>query len=153
MKIEKLQINDCLKFADEIGKLLLETLSINLPKQRYSIKQAEQMVNDLAQYLLDGTAVVFAAFNEEDLIGFLWAYSRVVGSEKRMHLNHLAVKESSRGKGIGSMLMCELEEYTRANNYAGIDLLSSISNQRAISFYEKRGYLVERVQLYKEVQS
>lgn len=53
---------------------------------------------------------------------------------------HLAVTEHYRNKGIGEMLMDELERRLKAKGCIRCYLLVTVDNESAMCFYEKRGW-------------
>lgn len=61
----------------------------------------------------------------------------------------LQVHPEYRGRGIGKTLLSRLEKYAVENGYDAIDMITSASNDGAIRFYEREGYEIERLQLYK----
>lgn len=59
------------------------------------------------------------------------------------YLLAIAVDESSRGTGLGSMLMDHCEEQARASGSTRLALDVSAKNEGACKFYERRGMSVE----------
>jgi ribosomal protein S18 acetylase RimI-like enzyme len=59
---------------------------------------------------------------------------------RRGMVYHLAVAESCRRKGIGDMLMDELERRLKAKGCIRCYLLVTLENENAMRFYEKRGW-------------
>ncbi len=65
-------------------------------------------------------------------------------------LSNIAVRESYRGKGIGSRILSHIEEKAEKNEFHRIALLVSIENEAAQRFYEDHGYEVKAVHLESE---
>jgi ribosomal protein S18 acetylase RimI-like enzyme len=65
---------------------------------------------------------------------------------RRGLIYHLAVANSHRGRGIGALLMEELERRLRDKGCIRCYLLVTSDNHEAIHFYEKHGW--ERMELY-----
>lgn len=65
---------------------------------------------------------------------------------RRGIMYHLAVNPGYRNLGIGETLMSELEVRLRAKGCIRYYLLVTVDNQKAIDFYEKRGW--NRLNLY-----
>ncbi len=65
---------------------------------------------------------------------------------RRGIMYHLAVKPDYRNLGIGETLMSELEDRLRAKGCIRYYLLVTVDNQKALDFYEKRGW--NRLNLY-----
>ena len=59
---------------------------------------------------------------------------------RRGIMYHLAVKTDHRNQGIGEALMSELEDRLRAKGCIRYYLLVTVDNQKALDFYEKRGW-------------
>jgi len=59
---------------------------------------------------------------------------------RRGLIYHLAVSASSRGRGIGSRLMGELESRLRSKGCIRCYLLVTTDNEEAMHYYEKRGW-------------
>lgn len=68
---------------------------------------------------------------------------------RRGLIYHLAVDESCRNRGIGSLLMEEVENRMREKGCIKSYLLVTKENQSAMEFYEKRGWqIMDSVVLY-----
>lgn len=65
---------------------------------------------------------------------------------RRGMMYHLAVAESYRRQGVGTILMDELERRLRSKGCIRYYLLVTVENEQAIQFYEQRGW--ERMPLY-----
>jgi len=61
------------------------------------------------------------------------------------HITNIAVAESSRGQGIGNMLIDALETEARAREMIGLTLEVRIGNERAMRLYNKHGFRVEGI--------
>ena len=81
--------------------------------------------------LLDGEAVGF--------VSSVWSYEigREVGF---MHVVGLAVKAEMQGKGIGTRLIEQMENYAREKGLSGVVLNSGVQRANAHAFYKNRGY-------------
>jgi ribosomal protein S18 acetylase RimI-like enzyme len=53
----------------------------------------------------------------------------------------IAVAPAFQGKGVGKVLMEEMESVARARGYSRMHLTVSVDNLQAIAFYEKLGWL------------
>lgn len=65
---------------------------------------------------------------------------------RRGMMYHLAVRADYRQRGVGALLMNELEQRLRQKGCVKYYLLVTTDNHEAIRFYEKRGW--ERMELY-----
>ena len=83
---------------------------------------------------------------DPDLFLLACAGERIIASVmggfdgRRGMVYHLAVDQGYRGRGIGSVLMDELEARLRAKGCRKYYLLVTEDNLDVISFYEKRGW-------------
>jgi len=80
---------------------------------------------------------LFLLAEEDDVI-----IGSVIGGfdGRRGLMYHLAVEENHRNKGIGGMLVTELENRLRAKGCIRYYLLVTRDNEEAIHFYNKRGW-------------
>jgi ribosomal protein S18 acetylase RimI-like enzyme len=108
---------------------------------------------ELLPYLESAKAVLFGAFDQNKLIGFLWAYPRVFLEESRLYINAMIVAEQYRGQGIGKLLVLELEKYARREKIPAIDVQTASFKIDAIDFYRKLGFEHERVQMRKSISA
>ena len=83
---------------------------------------------------------------DPDLFLVAEARGKIIGSVmggfdgRRGMVYHLAVEEAFRNQGIGEMLMDELERRLREKGCIRCYLLVTTENDRAMCFYEKRGW-------------
>ncbi|CAD6185745.1 unnamed protein product [Caenorhabditis auriculariae] len=99
----------------------------------------ECMDNDLCQTIIQhGEAVAIVCLKPE-----------IVGCAKVMYVRSLGVSPLLRESGIGSRLLHFVEMKTREYKLDKIMLHVQVSNQIAIDFYQRRGFvLVETVKNY-----
>ena len=65
----------------------------------------------------------------------------------------LSVRQDWWGKGVGQALMARAERFVKEElKHAYIGLGVTSANERAVGFYERLGYQVERVQMVKRIQ-
>lgn len=95
-----------------------------------------RLIDNMANYLSDGSAIIYGYIVDDKLVGFLWGYK--IG-ESKIHINYFAVIDSYQNKQIGSKLLIEmLNEY----NQASIELLVKKENKNAINFYKKHAFKI-----------
>lgn len=150
MEIKIFDKSDLNEIFHSFYKLFLEnTRGHAFPDQHISELYIKQKANELLDYLQNGTAIFFGAMENSDLAGFLWAYPRIFFEEKRIYINSLIVSEKYRGRGIGGQLADEFEKYALKHGFRIIDVATASFKTDAIRFYEKRGYVSERIQFRK----
>lgn len=152
MIIKELQSKDIERYSSEVMELLQETYLDNF---QISVKQAEEICSKrldlLADYINNGSAIVIAAIDEKELVGFIWLYKHYFFGEKRVHVNQIAVNTSYRRIGIGKRLIKEAEKMALRNGIKAIDLFVSENNVVALNLYDRLGFDTERRYLKKEL--
>lgn len=77
--------------------------------------------------------------------------SDVKRAEKYVELSSIGVNPKFKSKGIGSMLIDELKRQVNFEQFAYITLeTDAVDNDGAIHFYEKNGFIRERIFETKE---
>lgn len=72
--------------------------------------------------------------------------SQVKRKEKYVELSSIGVDPTAKSKGVGSYLIDELKEIVDFNKFAYITLETDVvNNDRVIHFYEKNGFVRERM--------
>lgn len=72
--------------------------------------------------------------------------SEVKREEKYVELSSIGVDPTIKSKGVGSLLIDELKKIVDFNKFAYITLeTDAVNNDRAIHFYEKNGFVRERM--------
>jgi diamine N-acetyltransferase len=109
------------------------------PDPIFSEEYYEKLIND-------ENCMFFLAKEENEIVGYSIAYKKeasaipILKNRKWIHIDDLSVKSNQRKKGIGSMIMEEIEKYAKKNNINQIELNVWLFNTNAIDFYEKKGY-------------
>ena len=151
MTVCRLSAEMLLEAKADVIALIRETMRYNFPSSMIEDGYYEQTVQSLAQYLEQDKAVVFAAYEDGALQGWIWCHEIDRMGSKRLHIASFAVKEGTRKKGVGQQLMQQAQDYARDNGYAALDLLVTASNATAVGFYEKQGFQTERLLLRKDL--
>ena len=124
------------------GHELDKTISVE-----YIQKKAEQL-----PALFENKQIIFlAAMSQDQLVGFLWAYPRTFIETPRICINAIIVDEKFRGNKIGEQLMGHLESLASSMGISEIDVATAAFKQNTIDWYQRLGYLPERVQLFKKI--
>lgn len=89
--------------------------------------------------------VTFLAFHKSEAIGYIsLVFPKFAKLQGNSYLT-IGVRESYRGKGIGSMLMEKAENYAREKKCRRMELEVFGKNVGAIELYKHRGYVIEGV--------
>jgi len=83
---------------------------------------------------------------------FVWRALPLLGvkeSERNEYfIGHIAVLPEYQGQGIGTQLLAHTENRARELGVRRIALMVDVDNERAMTFYQRRGYkIVERVEV------
>lgn len=104
--------------------------------------------NAIREELTNPHAVTFVAVEGEKVVGFINAHC-VYGEG---YINNIAITKEYRRIGIGAQLVYELIVYGKQNNIVFFTLEVRRSNESAIAFYEKLGFVKvgERKRFYEK---
>ena len=143
MKIRKIKVFDVEKNEIILKKLLKEMLELKFDKCEEKI---EDVYNNMKIFIKDGSAILIGAFEEDKIIGFVWAY---LIKEKTYHINYFAVDENKRSLGIGQKLLDKLYEIAKENNIKNIELLVEANNIKAIKKYKNNEFKEKYIKMEK----
>ena len=151
LEIRKMNAYELHIYFQNFLSLFAENTRGHVIDQEIKDEYIEYKARELFSYLENNHAVLFGAFHNNVLIGFLWAYPRVFLEEKRMYINSLIISEKFRGSGCGRLLLDAIEKHALDHGIFAIDVTTASFKTDAIYFYEKNGYKHERVQLRKSL--
>ena len=152
MKIELITVEIAEKNREQIAQLYFDNVRSNAYHSHYTYEEAYEKIGGLIDYLRDGTAIVYCAFEYDDLIAFIWAYVHQFREENRMYVNEIRVKEEYRKREIGSQLLRLVENEARELGIGAVYLHAEGNNPAAIGCYKAAGYCEERIQMRKELE-
>ena len=115
----------------------------------FSYKDAEEKIDSMIEHVSNGSAMVFGVFDNESLIGYVWAYEHPYREEVRVYVSEIHVDKHYRNRGVGKQLLSAVESMARQCGYRALYIHAEGNNEAAIRLYENEGYVVERVQLRK----
>lgn len=152
INIKKLEYEDFKANENIIFELLLNTYMTNF---QFSYETGKVICKEklklLDQYIKKENALLIGAYDDNNLVGFLWMFKQNYFGEIRMHINQIAVSDSFKGKGAGKRLMKEAENETIKHGIDTIDLFVSETNLVAVNMYEKLGFTTERRYIKKKL--
>lgn len=152
MKIEPTTAEMAERYRAQIAQLYFENVRSNAFYSHYTYDEAYEKIGSLIDHLRDCTATVFGAFEDDELIAFIWAYVHHFREENRMYVSEIRVKEEYRKLGIGNQMLRLAEEKARELGIGAMYLHTEANNPEAIEFYKAAGYCEERIQMRKEIQ-
>lgn len=151
MKIVRITSENFVQWRNQISEIITDSAKINFPNSIITDDYGKLKCDDISVYLKDGSAVIFVAAENEELKGWVWCHRIVRLSTSRLHIAEIAISRNCRNHGIGSMLLGVVETHAKKIGLTEIDLLVTASNAEALSFYDKAGFLTERLQLKKTI--
>lgn len=76
---------------------------------------------------------------DQNVIGCIFALTKISGSKKEIYINEMAVLPKRQGQGIGKQLLKAVLEYSKKMGLAGVVLYTS-EYAPAFKFYENNGF-------------
>ena len=141
----------CLKYKSRLSAFYFSNMQLCSYLDSFPYKAAEQKIEGMIEHVSNGSAMVLGMFDNENLIGFVWAYEHSYREEVRMYVSEIHVDESFRNKGIGKLLLGTIESLAKERGYHALYLHAEGNNENVIRLYKNNGYVIERVQLRKEL--
>lgn len=111
----------------------------------------EKKIASLKSHIQDGTAHVVAAFDGEELIGFVWTYPVSTPFETVLHIAYIAVLEKGQGMGVGFQLLLAVQGIAKKLGLKSIELIVGKDNENAKRFYYNSDFYEDRIILRKEL--
>lgn len=145
MEIRKIDVQDVEENKQELKMLLKEMLELKFGKCENKILE---VYDNMKKFIEDGSAILIGAFEENKIIGFIWAY---IIKEKTYHINYFAVDKDKRGIGIGQRLLDKLYVIAKENNMENIELLVEAHNDRAIKKYKNNDFQEKYIKMEKKL--
>lgn len=153
MLSEPLRLNreQCLKYKERLANFYYSNIKSCSFFNSFSYEDAEQKIEGMIEYVSSGSAIVFGMFDNENLIGYVWAYEHPYREETRVYVNEIHVDDAYRNRGIGKQLLHEVENMAKERGYGALYIHAEGNNIDAIRLYQNEGYEVERIQLRKQL--
>ncbi len=154
MRITPITYELCCLYQSKLSDYIYQSVRNSHYMDSFAQKDAESKCAELKEYLKDNKAVCYGAFDEEQLIGFIWAYEFPFRDDKkRLYISIIHVDVEYRGQHIGSQLIEKVQEYAERNNYNALFLHTEAHNTNAQCFYKSIGFKLERLQLAKKIET
>lgn len=135
----------------DVLKKLLKYCHENGTRLDLSDEFYEQKIKGLSKYLDEGKAFYFVVKEDEEIVGFLWAYEIEKECKRIMHIAYFAVLEQCQKKGYGALLMNALEVLASNMGIEKLELNVRASNKNAIKFYRKKNFCDEKIAMIKDL--
>ena len=144
----------------EIVKIWVETINWHSKLDEDFTLDKEGKTNFsfmVSKALYEPTQIVYVAKSENEVIGFLFGYTKKHSGffRKRVvaHISDIAVDDNFRRLGIGSKLMDKFEkDFARENQADELTLYVHLMNEPGVKFYEELGYSVKLLSMRKKLK-
>lgn len=145
MKKEKVNINLATiahleKYKKEIELLICESISSSFSEVELQEYKINEIYDNLLNYVKNEKAEIYIAFIKKP-VGFIWFFKI---APRRFHINYFAISSEHQGVGIGKKLLSELHRHANHVGIEEIELYVTKTNKRAILFYQKQGFKLEK---------
>lgn len=151
MTIEALTHETAQEYRHEIARFYYDNMLTCSCLGHYTYDQAYEKIGDLIAHLETHTCICYGAFENDEIIAYIWAYPHPFREETRMYVNELHVREHFRGRGIGTALLNRVEAWAKEAGFPALYLHAEAGNPDAVRFYESTGFIPERIQFRKDI--
>jgi len=108
---------------------------------------AREVARRLERVLGDGGQAVLVAEAVGGVVGWVHVIATfLIESDPQAEIGGLVVDQNHRGRGVGTLLMSQAEQWARAQGLRSVYLRSNVLRREAQRFYEKLGYQVVKTQ-------
>ncbi len=135
---------------DAVLEFQFEVYETNFPGFRVDQGFRDDYTRDLRRADRDPTEMLFVLEQEDHVVGFIWgSMMRTLVDDRVGYIKNVYVAPHLRGSGQSQRLMDVMEAWLWDQGASKIMLDASTVNERAVAFYEKLGYDIERVRMVK----
>ena len=151
IKYEELNAENVQQYRREIAQFYYGNMQTWSCLGQCSFNEAYEKIGDLIGHLNTNTCVAYGAFDDNEIVGYIWAYPHPFREEERMYISEISVKKEYRSRGVGKRLVALIEEKAKKSGLPALYLHAEAGSPDAIHFYESMGYTQKRIQLRKEI--
>ena len=151
VRIDELNAETVLQYRHEIAQFYFDNMMTCSCLEHYTYDQAYEKIGDLIAHLNTNTCVAYGAFEENEIVGYIWAYPHQFREEERMYISEISIREEYRGRGIGRELIFLIEKRAKELGFHALYLHAEAESLDALRFYESNGYRKERIQFRKVI--
>ncbi|MEA3401190.1 MAG: GNAT family N-acetyltransferase [Armatimonadota bacterium] len=135
---------------DAVLEFQYEIYEGNFPGFQVDGAFREDYSRDLRRAARDPNEIMFVMEQDRQLCGFIWGSLMSTLVDPRVgYIKNVYVAPHLRGTGAAQRLMRVVEQWLFDQGVEKIMLDASVVNERAVAFYRKMGYEVERVRMVK----
>ena len=151
MRIEELNAETVQQYRHEIAQFYYENMQTCSCFEHFTFDRAYKKIGGLINHLSTNTCIAYGAFEDNEIIGYIWAYPHRFREDNRMYVNEIHVRKDCCSMGYGRELLSQVEKRAREMGFPAIYLHAEANNVNTRRFYENAGYIEERVQFRKEL--
>ncbi len=138
------------KDLETVLEFQFEVYEGNFPGFRVDKSFRDDYTRDLRRAAGDPNEMLYVLEEDRQLVGFIWGAMMATLVDDRVgYIKNVYVAPHLRGTGEAQRLMDAIEDWMWDQDAEKIMLDASVVNARAVAFYEKLGYDVERVRMVK----
>ena len=149
IEIKKLTIEDVDKHFDSLCKLI----DICMDSAFGSVESdyAKSKVSVMKEYINDGSAHIYFAEVNGDMLGFVWAYPVAKPNGKNLHIAYISVLPEHQRKGIAAKLIKVIENDAKEGKFDTVELFVDFDNFAAKQLYDSLDFKAERLYMIKDI--
>lgn len=137
---------------DAVLEFQYEVYETNFPGFRVDRYFLEDYARDLRRAARDPNEAMFVLEQEGRLCGFIWGAIMATLVDPRVgYIKNVYVAPHLRGTGQAEQMMAAMEQWLFEMGADKVMLDASVCNPRAVRFYERLGYVTERVRMVKRL--
>jgi ribosomal protein S18 acetylase RimI-like enzyme len=135
---------------DAVLEFQFEVYETNFPGFHVDQSFRDDYTRDIRRASGDPTEMMFVLEQDDHVVGFIWGSLMATLVDDRVgYIKNVYVSPHLRGGGDARRLMDVMEAWLWDQGVSKIMLDASTVNERAVAFYDKLGYDVERVRMVK----
>ena len=150
MEIRKLSNNDVIKYRVALSKLM-ELCFASTYEKATKESLIDEKINSLLIHTENGSAYPLGAFDNDQLMGFVWAYPVSTPVEIVFHVAYIAVSADAQGNGVGRQLLKAVESTAKSIGLSSIELIVGSRNNQAVQFYLGNDFYEDRLIMRKDL--
>jgi ribosomal protein S18 acetylase RimI-like enzyme len=140
MEYRKIEEADIRSQKNTIFEFFKKVYHNNFPEDIFSDEFWPSKINELSKFLKDGSAIVYGAFDGDELTGFIWGYLKEWNKSVRIHIPILVVRDGYERKGVAKVLMQKMKDYATVKNIRTLEVMVTSSNDVALAYYSAVGF-------------
>ena len=114
-------------------------------------KDRNEITQEVIDTINDDNKKILVIDDNEKIIGFI-IFQIKNKHTKKIYIDQLVIKEDQRGKGLGKLLINEIEQIAKNENCKRIEFDCWAFNNNAFEMYKHLGYKEQLIKFEKEVK-